>query len=158
MKVFIYFIGGIFIVLLQTSKFLKILGINYLPDFILIYLILLATYSVFHPVVLIYMGMVFGVLMDIFAGSLVLNSIIYPIAIIIFMMFRKKFLEFNLLLKFLVFFTVNITYVLLNHLIMYAYSGYFFSFSSKDAYIILNNILIYYLFYLIRTYLNEKNL
>lgn len=157
MSVVVYLLTGLFMAVIQTSKLFMVLGMKYPLDICLIYLVFLALYSNLSPFWLLSLSLFVGVVIDALSGDILINSFIYPIGVFLFTVFRGKFLEFNLIIKLLLFMVVNLSYLVLNHLVVYVYSGLFSAVSQKDVYIFFNNLMAFYLTYLLKVYIYEKD-
>lgn len=156
MKVLLYVVIGLALVMVQGSKLLPTLGLNPPPDFVLVYLMFIGAYSDISVEILVFIGFLSGMAVDVMSGSLLLASFVYPAVTVVFLMFRDKFLQLSFIVKLVLFLVVNASYVFLNHVGIYVYSGQFPRLFEQDWLTFVNNLVLFYMAYLVRIYLNEK--
>lgn len=156
MKVLLYTAAGLALSMLQGSKIFHALGIGYPPDLVLVYLVYISAYSGILPELLVFISFLTGTVVDVMSGNLLLSGFVYPAVMVLFLMFRNRFLQLSFFVKSLLFLVVNAGYVFLNHAGIYVYSGQFCGLSDKDLYTFINNLTLFYAVYLTGVYLNEK--
>lgn len=149
------FLIGIVILLLQSSKLFKNIGISVVPDMIFIYIIMLCIYLDISPLILVILSIFFGLSMDQLSSGSLINTIIFPAIAITVIFLKEKLLIYNIFIKAFLILTLILLNVLFKHILIYIYTKQI-SFSISDVYYTFNSFVIFYIFYLAREYIYEK--
>lgn len=149
------FLIGIAILLLQSSKLFKSIGISVVPDMILIYIIMLCIYLDISPLILVVLSIFFGLSMDQLSLGNLINTIIFPVIAIIVIFLKDKLLISNIFTKTFLILALILLNILFKHILVYIYTKQF-SFSISDVYYTFNSFAIFYIFYLARDYIYER--
>ncbi|MCX7760899.1 MAG: hypothetical protein N2Z81_06885 [Hydrogenothermaceae bacterium] len=145
---------GFVILILQSSVILRFLDINFLPDFIFIYLLLTFIYKDYTFIQFIFISLILGVSVDSITGIYpIFETVIFPLTATVVYLLKDKIFISNFFLKFIIFLFFSILSFIIKSILIYLYTE-IFTFNIVDIYYItISNTVALYLFYYLREFL-----
>lgn len=152
-----YLLIGIFFLILQSSIIPKFIGMEIVPNMVLVYLITISIYSGYGVLPILFFYTLFGSMVDSLSiEGRVVDGIIFPILAVIINLLKQKFLMSGIFIKTVAFILINVIYILLKESYEYVCSGYL-NFSEFEIYYTLSNLLVFYTLYRTREVLYGKD-